>query len=99
GPNKAAASVAIVFGHGGQVEVDDVGNPRHVDPARGDVSRHQHPGATGPELPQCLFALRLALVAVDGVDLDAGILQHAGNLVGAVLGAGEDDHPRQSVIL
>ena len=38
------------------------------------------------------LALVLRLVAVDGLGGEAGFLQRAHDLVGAVLGAGEDQH-------
>ncbi len=63
----------------------------HVDAARGDVGRHQNRRAAGLELGERALALALPLVAVDGVGRDAVRLQRLHDLVGAVLGAGEDE--------
>ena len=67
-----------------------------VDAAGGDVGRHQHPGLAGAEQFQRPLAGILGLVAVDRLGDDAGLFQMLGDAVGAVLGAGEDDHPRPS---
>mgnify|MGYP000433366124 CR=1 FL=1 len=67
----------------------DAGN---VDPARGDVGRHQHRGLGPLELVERAFALRLALVAVDRVGRDVHLRQLLHHTVAAVLGAREDEH-------
>ena len=89
GARGAADAVDILLGNVGQVEVDDVADARDVDPARRDVGRDQHRHVAGLERGDRALALRLALVAVDRAGGDAGGLEHAHDLVGAVLGAAE----------
>ena len=72
--------------------LDHVRDFRHVDAAGGDVGRHQHRRLAGFELGQGALALGLALVAMDGVGGNAVIGQRLHDLVGAMLGAREDQH-------
>ena len=90
GARGAADPVDILFRHVGQFEVEHVADPSHVDPARGDVGRHQHRRGALAEGQQRSGALGLALVAMDRRGIDAGGGQVAHDAVGAVLGAGED---------
>ena len=90
GARGAADAVDILLGNVGQVEVDDVADARDVDPARGDVGRDQHPHVARLERGDRALALRLALVAVDRAGRDAGRFEQADDLVGAMLGAAED---------
>src|SRR3954470_12103787 len=85
-----ADAVDILLGDIGQVEVDDVADARDVDPARGDVGRDQHAHFTGLERGYRALTLCLALVAVDPAGWDAGRFEQADDLVGAMLGAAED---------
>ena len=63
-----------------------------VDPARGDIGRDQDRRLGALELVERTFALRLALVAVDGVGGDADLRQLLYHPVAAMLGAREDQH-------
>ena len=65
-----------------------------VDAASRDVGRDEGPDLGGLEGGERLLALALALVAVDGGDLDAGGVEVAGDAVGAALGAREDERAR-----
>ena len=93
GAAGAADPVNVVLGLVGQLEVDDVGDAIHVDPARRDVSGHQHADAALLEAGQGALTRRLALVAVDRFGgAHPAPVQVLGDTVGAVLGAGEDQH-------
>jgi hypothetical protein len=70
-----------------------------VDAAGGDVGRHQHAHAAVLETRQRAGPGRLALVAVDRGGGDAVLVELLGQLVGAVLGAGEDEHLLPVVVL
>ncbi len=91
GARGAADAVDVALGHVGQLVVDDVRHLVDVDAARGDVGCHEPADAAGAEGAECRLALALALVAVDRGDLDAGGLEMARDLVGAALGAREDE--------
>ena len=89
GPTDA---VDILFGHVGQLVIDHVADARNVDPARSHVGRDQHRRLGALELVERAFALRLALIAVDRIRLDASLRQLLHHAVAAMLGAREDQH-------
>ena len=92
GARGAADAVHVAFRDVGQIEVDDVADAIDVDAAGGDVGRHQRSHPAVAEVLQHALALVLRLVAVDRFGRDAVLVQAADHLVGAVLGAGEDQH-------
>ena len=99
GPGRAADTVHVTFRFVGQVEVDDVGDAVDVDAASRNVGGHQGPDVAGTEALQGPLPGILGLVAVDGVGTDAVLMQVPGNPVGAVFGAGEDEHPFDVLIV
>ena len=72
------------------VEVHHHANAVHVDAARCDVGGDEDVRGAVAEGRQRARAVALRLVAVNGVGVNAFLLQIRGQLVGAVLGAGED---------
>ena len=60
GTRRAANAVHIVLWLRREIEVDDVGYTRQVDPARGDVGRYQHACPARAELLQGLLPSRLS---------------------------------------
>ncbi len=99
GARGAADAVDILFGNFGQIEIDHVADPGNVDPARRDVGRDQHFHLAGAEHGDGPFALRLRLVAVDRARGDTGRGQLADDLVGAMLGAAEDERALDRLLL
>ena len=89
-------AVDIRFRHVRQLELDDMGDSVDVDAARRDISRHQGADVAGLEGGKRALALRLALVAVDGGSVDAGLLERLGDTIGAALGASEHQDPRET---
>ncbi len=73
-----------------RVEVDDMRDPGDVDPASRDIGRDQRVDLVVLELRERAFALALGLVAVHGHRGDALARELLDELVGAVLGAHED---------
>src|SRR5688572_29454765 len=65
GASRAAYPVDVVFGRGGNVEVDDVSQRLDVDATRRDVGRDEHAILTALEPGQRLGALTLRAVAMD----------------------------------
>ena len=92
GARGAADAVHVALRDVRQVVVDDVADAVDVDAARGDVGRDQRADLAGAEAAEHALALVLRLVAVDRLGGDAGLVEAAHDLVGAVLGAGEDEH-------
>jgi len=92
GATGAADAVHVVLGVHREVEVDDVRDALDVDAARGDVGRDEHARVSALERVERLDALALAAVRVNRRRVDAGLLELARDLVGAVLGAREDQH-------
>src|SRR5262245_53582306 len=99
GPRGAANAVDIGFRHVGQVEIDDMADTVDVDAARGDVGGHQRADLSGSERAEHALAMFLRLVAVNGFRSDAGPGQALHHLVGAVLGAGEDQRAIDPLLL
>ncbi|KFB68492.1 MAG: hypothetical protein CAPSK01_001888 [Candidatus Accumulibacter vicinus] len=82
----------VVLRRARQFKVDDVRQFVNVEAARGNVGGDQHQDRTLLESFERLQALLLALVAMDRVGGNPGLLQFAGEPVGFDLGAGEHQH-------
>ena len=80
----------IVLGDARQFIVDDQRQVVDVESARGDVGGDQHARCAGLEGFECLGALLLGFVAVDGGGVDAHAFQPERQSAGAELGADED---------
>ena len=80
----------VGLGHVRQIVIDDVTDPFDINTARGDVGRDEHPDLTRAEGRQHAFALTLRFVAMERVRGDAGVAKIARDLIGPVLGSGED---------
>ena len=91
GPGGTARAVQVVLGVGGQVVVDDAGDVVDMYAPGGHVGGDQGPDLAGPERGQRAVPLRLAVPTVDGGYGQAAVAELAGEAVGAVLGADEDD--------
>ena len=92
GPRGAADAVDIAFGHVRQVVVDDVADAVDVDAAGGNVGRDQDAQLAAFEVGEHALTLVLRLVAVDRGGEKAVLFEAFHDLVGAVLGAGEDQN-------
>src|SRR4029077_10551664 len=88
----------IALRHVRDLEIDDMGDAVDIDAPGGDVGRHQHAGATAAEIGQRPLACTLGLVAMDRIGPDPAFDQLAHELVGAVLGPGEDEGPTDSLV-
>src|SRR5690349_533672 len=91
GPARPADAVNVVLGDHGQLEVHDVRQVLDVEAARRDLRCDEDRRPAGLEVIQRLDPLALALVAVDRGRGDAVALELLGEVVGAVLGPGEDE--------
>ena len=89
----SADAVDVGLGLARQIEVQDMRDAVDIDPASRDVGRDQHFGAAGLEVGQRPLAGRLALVAVERIRRDARPIQLAGDAIGPVFRAGEDQRP------
>ena len=92
GATGAADAMDVVFRHVGQFEVHHLRQLVDIQPACGDIGRHQHLQLATLEIGQCPGAGALALVAVDRGGTDALPGQLFGQAVGAVLGPREHQH-------
>ena len=90
GAPGAPDAVNEVFCDFGKIVIDDVGDPRHVNAARGKVGGDQHAVASLLKSGQRRGALRLRAVAMDHSRSEAVARQAPGNAFGAALGAGKD---------
>ena len=82
----------VIFGHVGKLEVHDLRQLVDIQAARGDVGGHQHGDLARLEVVQGARAGVLALVAMNGGGGETVLHELFGQAVGAVLGAGEDEH-------
>ena len=94
-PRGAADAMNIGLGDLRQFKIDDMADAVDIDAAGRDIGRNERPRLSAPEGSQRALALALALVAMNGGSVDARLVEGAGDPVGAVLGAGEDDNARQ----
>ena len=91
GATGTANPMDVIFRGVRQFVIDDVGQVVDIQATGGNVGGNQGVGFAGLEGVQCLDAVELALVAMDGVGPDAGPLQFAGQARTALLGPHEDD--------
>src|SRR5262249_61741073 len=94
GARGASDAVHIVLRHIRQLVIHHVCHLRNVDATCGNIGCNQHPDPRCAEGSQRMLALRLALVAVDRGDADAGGLEMTGNPICATLGPREHQRTR-----
>ena len=82
----------IVLGHVGEFKVDHMRQFIDIQATCCNVGGNQHTHVTGLETGQCTGTRPLALVAVNGGGGQAVLFKMLGQAVGAVLGAGENQH-------
>ena len=92
GARGAADAVDIRFRNVRQVVVDHMADAVDVDAAGSDVGGDEDTQLAVTEVGEHALALVLRLVAVDRLGAEAGLLQMADDLVGAMLGACEHQH-------
>ena len=95
-PGRSSASgtadaVDEVFGHFGDVIVDDVGDVITMQSAGRDVGGDEHLEAAFLKSAEGAVALRLRAIAVNHGGGEAVAGQFLGEALGAALGAGEDE--------
>ena len=90
GPAGAADPVGIGLGGGGHIIVDHVRDPGHIQAAGGDIGGHQHGEGAVAETVQGGLALVLGHVALEIGGPMTGGVEAPGQLLGPVLGAGEN---------
>ena len=83
----------------GHVEIDDVGDIRHVDATRGDIGGDQNVVLAVAKSVYGLLSAILCHVALQCGNAKLGILQVSGQSFRAVLGSRENHHsPRLRLI-
>ncbi len=87
----AADAVNVGLGLVGEFVVDDVGDIIDIDAACGDIGGDEDGRAPGLEVGESALAHVLPLIAVDGLGGDSIAEESLDDLVGPVLGAGEDE--------
>src|SRR5678816_3343522 len=90
-PRRSSNPVDVVVGYARHIEVHDVAELLHVDPARDDVRRDQDLELAVLEPVERHRALRLRAIAVDARHRHAALFQHFGEPVRAMLRSREDD--------
>ena len=76
----ASDAVDIILGVHREIVIHDMRDPIHIDAARGDVGRHEHPDGAGFEILQCAEPLILRTIGMDRSRLDSAALQTARDL-------------------
>ena len=92
GTGRTPHPMHIVLDRMRQIVVDHPADAGDVDAARGNVRRDQDAVATVAEAVKRLASLRLATIGVQALRRMAGIAERAGQAIGAVLRAREDQH-------
>ena len=83
GAGGPSDTVNIILRRLRDVKINNVGNIFHVDPARGNISRHEHLAFTALKIFQSPRTLKLAPIAVDHGRLDPRPVQRLGQPVSA----------------
>ena len=83
-------AVDVILGIDGNVVVDNMGDVRDINAARGDIGGDQDVEPLASELGQNALALVLRDVAVDAAGAQAGLRQCLFQTIRAVAGAGEN---------
>ena len=91
GARGASDAVNVVVGALRDVVVDDVRDPRDVEPARGDIRRDEDPRFAPTELLERRVSLFLRAVAMDRFATQPPLVQMTGQATRPELGAHEDD--------
>ena len=89
----------VRLGYVGQIVVDDISNVADVEPPRGDVGCDEHGQRIRFELSEHPLSVRLALVAVNRGRLDPILEELPHDIVGSVLGPGEDERAASSLFV
>ena len=94
GVRAAGASDAmdIIFRVHREIVIHHMRDPIHIDATRGDVGGNQDTDRAGFEILQCAQPLILGTIRMDGACFDSAALQTASDLVGAMLGPGENEN-------
>ena len=99
GACRTADPMDVAFRLNRHFKIDHMGHTDNIDAAGRDVRGDEHPNPTVAELLQRTLARTLGLVAVDRIGANAASFEPFGDLVGPMLGAGEDDHPGQVLVI
>ena len=91
GASGTAGTVHVIFRDMRQFVVDDIGQVINVETAGGDVGRDQNGDAAFLESFQGFDAVELALVAMNGIGVDAGALQFTCQPGASLFGTDEND--------
>ena len=79
----------VILGLPGHVEIDDVTERGHINPARGDVGGDEHLIAAALESGERLGALRLRSIAVNALHLHPVLVELPRQTIGAMFGPRE----------
>ena len=88
----AADAMDVILRVHREIVIHHVRNAVHVDAARRDIRGHEHAHRAGLEILQRAQPLVLRTVRMERAGLDAAAFEPARDAVGAVLGAGENEH-------
>src|SRR6266571_1128025 len=99
GAGSAADAVHIAFRHVRQVEIDDMSDAVDIDAARRDVGSDKNTNLAGAEALERPLPRALRFVAVDRLGCDVAPREILGDLVGAMLGAAEDEDAVDRLVL
>ena len=99
GAGGAPNAVNVIFGHSGDVKVDDMLEGFNVDASSGNVSGNKHAVLARFEPGERFGALALRAVTVNAFGVDATFDQVFGQSVRPVLGARKHDHITDLIFL
>ena len=92
GSSGTPDAVGVGFQVEGSVEIQNVGNAVHVEPAGGDVGGHKNADFTTFQAVYGFFSQTLRHIAIEGFCGIAFALKHLGDFHGRILGAGKNQH-------
>ncbi len=90
GAARASDAMHVILRVHRKVVIHDVRNPVHIDPARSDIGRHQHPHRARLEVFQSAQSLILRAVGMDRPRLDSAALEPPSHPISTVLCPGKN---------
>jgi len=99
GPSGAPDAVQVDVAVSGRIEVDDMADAGHVEAAGSDISGNHNGEVPALETAECLLALSLRTITVQACNAKPCVCDLACNFIGAMFGAGKDEHRFGSSLL
>ena len=97
-PSRPSDSMDVILRAMGQIEVDYMTDVRHIDTPCRDIRCHKYPKHSAPKALQRTTAFRQTAIAMQDADSMSRTSERTANMIGSMLGPGEDEHGLRLVL-